>query len=163
VEILQDSKPYNKLKTVESLLEQVDSEYSKILGYKKQEALLKVDGFIEQVKTKVESVKSSPDLSNKALKPIQDIKKQLEIESSVPQVAYHLQESEVAFEQALDLINELISTPNGVPPQKIENVKLSSLTTTVIFETEQQVNDFINRLRDTLLEKIRKNNKVRVS
>jgi hypothetical protein len=161
-EILNSPRPYDKLKTVESLIEQVDAVYLKILDSKKLEATNKIGGFIEETKTHLNSIKAPDNLCNQALRPIQEIKKLLESETSVPQVAYHLQQADVAYGQALDLIVEP-SVVTGEPIRKIESIKLSTLMKSEVIETEQQVNDFVDKLRQTLLEKINQAIKVRIS
>ena len=162
-EILNNPRPYGKLHNVESLIEQVDSVYTGILNNKKIESLSEVVGFLDKAKSKLESIKAPDSLFNQALRPIQAIKKLLENETSVPQIAYHLQQADVAYGQALDLIVVEPPTETGEPPKKIESIKVSSLMKLEVIETEQQVNDFLDNLRQALLEKINQSIKVRIS
>jgi hypothetical protein len=162
IEILQDPKPYSRLKHVNSLIEQVDSEYSKILETTRKDALEKVQNLIDTVRKKSEEVKANADLSNQALKPLQDIKKRLEVETTIPQVSYHLNDADTRFEEALEILDKSVRDPDK-PVKKTETVKVSSLSNTGFFETEQEVENFINKLRNLLLEKIRQNSRVKIS
>ena len=154
-EIFNSPRPYSNLKMVEPILEQLYAKYLEMLDIKKQEALLKIGNFIGQINNKIELVKATADMSNNGLKPLQDIKKKLELEASIPQIAYHIQEAESRFNDGLDSLEPQTDEPGK--PTEIVKVQSS------VLETEQQVEDFVNSLRKTLLSKIQNNIKVRIS
>ncbi len=161
IEILQDPQPYNKLKYVKPLLEQVESVYSQILESKKRDALERLQHLISKLKEKTVQVNASADLSNQTLKPMQDIKKRLEVETSIPQVSYYLNESELRFEEAIEMLDRSIEKIGG-SEKKTATVKISALSPTGYIETEEEVDQFIDKLRDLILQKLRQNSRVKI-
>jgi len=161
MDILSMPRPYGRLCTVETSLNAIDAVYNQILDEKRQQGLSIVDARISSIKESLKNAKADDALSNKALKPVQDIKKQIEPETSIPQVAYYLQQLESLYEQSLDLIDK------SFPPERggdgvVETVKLSAVSRPEIIQDEQQVNDFVDRLRATLLEKVKKSIKIKI-
>ena len=94
---------------------------------------------------------------------MQDLKKKVYTEPSIPHISYLLQESQEKFEEAVDLIEEMSKPkppiePGSVPPKpkQIKTVKPADLAFKPYLETEKDVEDYVQKLLDTLIAVIKK-------
>lgn len=164
IDILNMPRPYGKLQSVDITIEAIDSVYNQILEQSKQHAVTEVDKNISLIKESLKATSADDNQSNKALKPLQDLKKQLEAEKSVPQVSHQLLRITPLYQQAIELIGPPVIEKTGKGGgEPVETVKVSLVQHPEIIDTEQQVNDFVEKLRHTMLEKINTSGKIRIS
>ena len=71
---------------------------------KREKALLSIDGKIAEVQTKLTATGATPELSNKALKPLQDLKTRLASQTSIAQILYLQGQGGDAMDDAMALI-----------------------------------------------------------
>lgn len=163
IDILNMPRPYGNLHIVETLIKAVDTVYNQILEEKREQALAKTNSTLELIKERLNTVKADDSLSNKALKPIQHTKKQLDTETSVPQIMYYVSQLESLYEQAIDLIEKTHPPVNPPTTDDVVTVKLSAVSPPEIIQDEQQVNEYVEKLRQTLLEKVKKSIKIKIA
>lgn len=110
--IAQMDQPYGQLHLVNDLIAQVEAVNSKIIEEKRQHAHQRIDGRIHQLQADLErSGIATPELSNQLLLPLQQLKQQLDQETSIADI--HLLHSSLADEkldEALQKLEQAVAT-----------------------------------------------------
>lgn len=143
---------------------------------------------IERVESALTEASAPPDLQNKALHELQLCKKRIDNTDSIPQLNSDQTEAETHVDDAYDLINQYIESQrkkeppkpvvppvNGKPtpppiavpaPKRTVTIShadiMADQTDTTFIETEDQVTQYINKLRDKLLNAVRDGDRVRI-
>ena len=85
-QIRDNPKPYGLVNRIEPLLASVAVVNEQLGDDKREKALLSIDGKIAEVQTKLGAAGATPDLSNKALRPLQDLKTRIASQISMAQI-----------------------------------------------------------------------------
>jgi len=93
--------------------------------------------------------------------PLQSIKKKIQSEISIPQIAYYVKESQEIYEDEWDEINHG-GDIGGDPKHLIETIKVSKLKQKPYLESESDVETFITQLKDKLMQAVRNKMKVKI-
>lgn len=127
-------------------------------------AVLEVDNLISQISKTLDEYKADPDLRNKALKPLQDIKKQLQQEQSIPGMFYQQNLAKEQFDNAIEVIeNEAGNKPKGgATPKPVKFIKPAVFATKNYIETEEDIEEFLKALKQELMEALKKNSRIRI-
>ena len=105
-QIDQADAPYGLLHKVTSLVETVEAVNNRILEDKRSHALGRVDQRIQQLQSEItKSGIGTPDLSNRLLRPLQLIKEELELETSIANI--FMLQSQTAQDKLDDSLFEL--------------------------------------------------------
>jgi len=189
--ILNDPKPYGRIKESEPLIATLRTANDTVIAERRAEALAKVDPQIETIKQDLAQIGVDADFSNHCMKPIQDIRKKIEIETRSGQLTNLVAEADDAAEVAHGAIEKAVeaaqktavvpsTSPNPVPvdvkpittpPTKIakpENFKprrqitAKSVTAKQYLETSQDVEDYLSALRKQLEDAIASNARIEI-
>ncbi len=178
--IYQLTTPYDQLKSINPLIEQVQKINSQLVQAKRQVAHQQLNGCIERVQTALTEASAPPDLQNKALHPLQLCKKRIDNTDSIAQLTSEQTEILSYEDDAYELINHhieaqrkqdthsKIAEPTVVlpPPKRTVTISHADLmagqTDHSFIETEAQVEHYINQLRDKLLNAVRDGDRVRL-
>lgn len=183
--------PYSQVQKIAGLVEAVDNANKALLYEKRSHAIGRLDEKIGRLQHEIEaSGIATADLSNRLLLPLQQIKKQLNDETSVAQI-YMLQ-SQVADEKlddALGLLNKAIQdererqkklaaapgnlTQTGTTkivvvaePKPVAEVSASALLgklqSGLYLETEQDVEDYVSALHKELAHLLKQGKRIRI-
>lgn len=180
--------PYSHLHKVAGLVESVEQINKSIVDKKRQHALARVDEKITQLKAEIDKHNiNSADMRNQLLRPLQLIKADLEKQHSITQIYYlQTQESDEHLNDSLYKLEQYLQQPAPAAPK--EDIKESSgnaptapatptpkpiieisaaqvysqLNKGAYLETEQEVNDFVQKLQQQLLEKVSSNQRIRI-
>jgi hypothetical protein len=163
-QILSAPKPYGMLKEVDTLIASVKKVNDVLVEKRREYAMEEVDKFISQISQALGEYKATPDLRNKALKPIQDIKKQLQQEESIPGMFYQQNMAKEQLETAIELIeNEAGKKPKaGTAPKPVKFIKPAIIAPKNYIETEEDIEEFLKALKQELLEALKKNSRIRI-
>jgi hypothetical protein len=148
-EILKAPSPYGMLQETDKLIEAVKAVNDRLVSEKKGYVVGEVDKGISQVKEVLVEYKADSGLSNKSLKPLQDIRKHIDEEKSIPAIAYGLN----LLREAVDDSIGLIEKEKGGDDKQHKPIKDFSPTTVqkkVYLESEQDIEDFITDLKSQL-------------
>ncbi len=120
-EILKASRPYNMIKEVEGLINVVSAVNAQRIAKEKELLLVKLEEKISFVAENLETYKATADVRNHALKPLQDIKKQVMDEQSIPNMHYQLNKADDAVDEAIETIEKEVEPPESggtgtIPP-----------------------------------------------
>lgn len=165
-EILTASRPYGMIKEVEGLITTVSAVNTACVAKERSQLLVKLEEKISVVSESLETYKASADQRNQALKPLQDIKKQVQEESSIPNMHYQLNQADEAVDTAIEALDKSVEPPKpGVIPQPAKQVKYVSAANCSpksFIETEQDANDYLDTLRKEIMTAVQNNMRVRI-
>lgn len=117
-DILKDARPYGRIKESAALIEILRGANEVVIAERRTEALAKVDPQISTIKADLGSIGVEADFSNHCLKPIQDIRKRIEVETHTGQIANLVSEAADAAEMAHAAIERAVAAakvPEPVP------------------------------------------------
>jgi hypothetical protein len=162
-EILSAKRPYGMIKEVEGLVNTVSAVNETILAKHKTYTTQALDIKINKVMEALDHYNAEPDLRNKTLKPLQDIKKHVQQETSVPGIFYQTTMANDEFEKSIELIeakNEKVDSKKPAKPVKI--IKPANFSTKNYLETEDDIKEFIEALRKELEVALREHARIRI-
>jgi hypothetical protein len=175
-QIRDNGKPYGMVNRIEPLLATVASVNEQLALEKRDRALLSIDEKLAEVQAKLSAVSANPDVSNKALRLLQDLKVRIANQTSIAQILYLQGQGGDAMDEAITLIEASIAvkTPHVTepgstsrPPQTgtanvpqalaktTKVVKASEFSTKTYLETEADVDAYISKLKEELLAAVR--------
>jgi hypothetical protein len=183
VQIRDNSKPYGQVSRIEPLLATVSTINEELTQARREKALLSIDSKLAEVQAKLQTTGATADVSNKALRPLQDIKTRLASQTSIAQILLLQGTGGDAMDDAINLIEastakvpHRVATPGDAtkPTQTGQpNVPLAVAKTTRVInaaelsskaylETEPDVDAFVTALKDELLTAVRAGQIVRI-
>ena len=169
--IRANQSPYAQVNQIEGLLAKVEKVNEKLAGEHREKALLAIEQKIKEASHFLSEVKASADLSNSVLKPFQDLKTEIAELSSISKIHYLQARGVELLDEAVDKIehaNKSKPTPPGEAPSSATQVKpvviikSSDLGFKPYLETEQEVDDYLKKIREELLKAINAGNRARV-
>ena len=171
IQIRDNLKPYGLISKIEPLLATVTAVNEQLAKVQREKVLQAINEKIIEVQSKLAAVSASPDLSNKALLNLQDLKKQISNQVSIAQILYLQTQAGEAMDEAFTLIevSQVIPIPPGggsnpqgpgqtsvPPPVKTTHViRAAELSSKTYLETEADVDTYIEKLKAALLEAVR--------
>jgi cell fate (sporulation/competence/biofilm development) regulator YlbF (YheA/YmcA/DUF963 family) len=161
-QIAESQQPYGEIKNVNGLIAKVKEVNDSIIEKERQSALTKVEEMIGQLNKVLDEKKADKDLRNKALYPIQENKRKIGSETSIPKISYLLgDELTECFHKALDEI-EVALQKGDHPIKQVKTLKPASLFNKAYIETQDEVEEYLDNLRKELMEAIKENKRVRL-
>ncbi|MDL1980389.1 MAG: BREX system P-loop protein BrxC [Deltaproteobacteria bacterium] len=163
-QILNAASPYKMLKEVNTLISKVETVNESLIKEKRTSAVFEIEKKISHVSDLLNEKNSEDDFCNKTLFPLQDIKKKIRSEYSIPQISYSVNEAQELFEEALENIDEAFNPDpeHEEKPKQIKTIKPASFKQKLYLETEDDVDAFVNKVRNELLEAVKNNIRVRI-
>ncbi|OEJ64563.1 BREX system P-loop protein BrxC [Magnetovibrio blakemorei] len=170
-EILKAASPYKLISNAEKLIQTVRNVNGQVLDNRRQHAIGKIDAHIEAVKDKIEGSGVSGDVSHTCLSPLQNAKKQIENETSIAQIFMTQNEASDLMYEAFERLDAEIATIEAkkkgddkpIPtPAKIKKVVKPSQMVNHFLETEEEVDEFVEKLRRTLKDAISNNQRIQI-
>ncbi|MEA3392476.1 MAG: BREX system P-loop protein BrxC, partial [Candidatus Marinimicrobia bacterium] len=159
-QILSAPRPYEMLKDVNDLISKVEAVNNGLIDNRRESAAQEVDNKIGQISTLLKDNNADPDFSNRSLYPLQEIKKKILTEYSIPQIiTYSVNDARELFETVLESIDEAFK-PLEKPGQKSKQIKIikpSNLKQKAYLETVEDVDAFVDKVKNTLLEAVKNN------
>ncbi len=172
-------EPYTKIQHIKPLLEKVAKINQQLISDKRSHALSRIDVRIQRIQDSLTHSAADSNLSNKALYPLQQCRKQVERTYSIPQIISEQGDADEHEEQAQALINQYIdalrqkpnvatpSTANEIkePPVAIRrtiSINPASYMPHNTIETEAEVNAYIERLSKELLSIVKAGDRLRI-
>ena len=164
-EIVNAPSPYGMLKEVSALVSKVEAVNNTLIDKKRETASQEVESRIGQVSALLKNYSADPDFSNQTLYPLQEINKKILTEYSIPQIiAYSVNDAQELFEVALESIEDAFKPTEepGQKPKPIKTIKPANLKQKTYLETVEDVDVFVNKVKDTLLGAIENNVRIRI-
>ena len=189
LEAIRDNPmPYQQINQIETLIQSVDAVNVKLVDAKREHALLLLEKKIAEVGGALDQAHAQPELRNRALSSLQKIKLDIAVQSSIPQIHYLQDQSGSALDGAMDMIAAALSAVPKAQPLAVKspgdnatviNVGSAPITQTVTpkparviraadyssksyLETEDEVDDYLGKLKAELLAAIRAGQRARI-
>lgn len=189
-QIRDNPQPYSQINRIEPLVATVTTVNEQLAQEKREKALLSLDSKLTVVQKHLQSSAATPELSNKALQPLQDLKARVAGLTSIAQILYLQGQGGDAMDEAITLIEAAaaaaVSTtklppvvastgdtakpvqtghPNVtavLPPKTACVVRAAEFSSQPYLETESEVDAYLARLKTELLAVVRAGHKARV-
>jgi hypothetical protein len=161
-EILAAPAPYGLLKDAEALIGTVSAVNSALLTGRRQQAVAKIDGHYATLTKDIAAAQGDAALRAACLRPLESLKQQVEREESLAHISQAEAEAVREFDAAIARIEEYttrqaaapVGKGNGqtttVAVKKQRVVKPAELVKTPYLETQDDVNAFLDALRQEL-------------
>jgi len=96
--------PYSSISEGARLIAEIDTVNNTIVAERRAHAFEKVDDLIGKIQAELDRNSSSPELRNRALLPLQQIRKRIETEMSIAHIFQFQEQARDAYDEAFDLI-----------------------------------------------------------
>ena len=123
------AEPYDQLRHINPLIEQVQKVNSQLVIDKRQLAHEQVNLHIERVQSALVEASAPLELQNQALHPLQLCKKRLDNTESIPQITSEQAEAESYEDDAYELVNRYIESQRKNEPEKNQLLHLLLIKT----------------------------------
>lgn len=164
------------------MLSAVEKVNEALASERREKALLSIDAKITEAKQALDAAHAEADLRNAALKPLQDLKAQLAGLVSIPRILFLQGRGGELLDEAMDRIAAASKAKAGVKPppaptgpggsapvpppapvaKPIRVVRLADLGAKSYLATEQEVEDYVAKLRAELLAAIASGHRARI-
>ena len=165
-EILNQERPYSQLKDVRKYISQVEQKNQALLEDERSTALSRIDQAIQDLQEVLDQGDAAQDLRSKAQGPLQEMRRKVEQEGSIPDIRYFLSRVPELLASARGNISQQdsvkVNPGDYEATPSIKQVRLSELGSTSTLETEEDVNSYVERVRQELLQVIQNKQKVQI-
>lgn len=164
-EILSAPRPYGMLSSSAVLISAIRERNDTLVEQAKGDSSSQIDKKISDVKSMLDEMNAEGDLRNKALYPLQSLKTKVDEEPSISNIQFLHDSAQDLYEKAIDLLETEKAGPEEEKPKMkpVKDIKASAFTSSKIYlETENDVEEFTQRLKAGLLEAIKGGSRVRI-
>ncbi|MGA1871687.1 MAG: BREX system P-loop protein BrxC [bacterium] len=162
--ILSAPHPYELLKEANDLIASVQDANDALIKKESELAIKEVDEKIGGISHLLAENTTQDDVKQSILKPFQEIKEKIQAECRIPHIAYIVKEVKEMYENTLEEIAESSKPPTtpDQPKKQVKTIKPASLTQKTYFDTEDDVETYIRKLRNELMEAIKHSMRIRI-
>lgn len=186
--IRDNPAPYQQINQIEPLIQSVEAVNARLVDAKCEHALLLLEKKIAEVNQALDQAQASPDLRNRALHALQQIKLEISAQTSIPQILYAQEQAGTALDSAMDMIADALSKAAVQPPPAVKApgdsatvihvdhtqaaqsiapkpakvVRAADLSSKSYLETEAEVEEYLAKLRAELLTAIKAGQRARI-
>lgn len=170
-QILNATSPYGMIKDAASLIQSVDEVNTALVTKRRDHVLQRIDVHIAKVEAELDTARAPADLRNQCLLPLQSLKRQVEAQSSIAHINQALQSASEAVDEAFDKIQAASEskkkpgTGETEPPVYVKKrrvVQAARLAPKGFLETQADIDDYLNELRQELESAINNNERVEI-
>jgi len=185
--IRANPNPYGQVNQIEALVTALEKANEVLAAERREKALTSIDAKLAEAAQALDAAQATPDLRNKVLKPLQDLKAQLAGLTSIPRILFLQGRGGELLDEVMDKIAQVQEVPKAPPaptppggpvkdgekppapaplpkptPKPTKVILVADLGGKTYLESEADVEGFIERLKDALLNTVRSGNKARV-
>ena len=182
--IRDNPKPYGQVNRIEPLLAAVAAVNEQLVKEKRERALLSIEAKLTEVQAKLgAAAATTADLSNKALRPLQDLKNRIAGQTSIAQIMLLQGGGGDAMDDAINLIEVAVAkVPSHVATQgdttkplqtgqanvpapvakTTRVIRAAELSSKTYLETEADVDTYVAKLKEALLAAVRAGQMARI-
>lgn len=162
-DILAALSPYGMLHEVSGLVATVKTVNDKLVQDARENAISRIDNKIAQLNKLLADANALPDLRNKALYDLQDFKKRIQADISIPSIAYSSNEAEDLYQEAVELIeSETGDGTEETPKKEVKTIRPAGLTAKSYLETEEDVEEFVGTMKEEMSKAVKNNKRIRI-
>ena len=176
-EILSARSPYGLIKEADALINTVNAVNSALLTGRRTQAIAKIDGHIATLNKDMAAAQGDASLRAACLKPLEALQEQVQKEESLAHITQAEAEAVKEFDAAVGRIEDFLrklaeqkkpkddgSGKHRQPPvvKKQRIVKPADIVKTTYLETSDDVNGFLDALRQELEKAIANNERIQI-
>ena len=176
-EILSARSPYGLIKEADGLINTVNAVNSSLLTGRRTQAIAKIDGHIATLTKDMAAAQGDAGLRAACLKPLEALQEQVEKEESLAHITQAEAEAVKEFDAAVGRIEEFVrklaeqkkpkddGSGKSTPPPVVKKqriVKPADIVKTTYLETSDDVNGFLDALRQELEKAIANNERIQI-
>jgi len=163
MQIQNAPSPYGMLKDVNSLVATVQTVNKVLITENRETAIKEVEDKINSISSLLDQHKAKGEMGNQMLFPLQGIKKKIQTEFSIPQITYFVKEAQLKYEEEWDEIEEKFKPVSDEGDKKKQvTIKISKFKEKPYLDSENDVETFITKLKDRLMQAVKNNMKVKI-
>ncbi len=175
--ILSARCPYGLIKEADALISSVNAVNSSLLTGRRTQAIAKIDVHIATLNKDLAAAQSEASLRVACLKPLEGLREQVQKEESLAHITQAESEAMKEFDAAVGRIEEFLrklaeqkkskddgsgNVPPPPPVKKQRIVKPADIMKTTYLETSDDVNGFLDALRQELEKAIANNERIQI-
>uniref|UniRef100_UPI0025FD0BE6 BREX system P-loop protein BrxC n=1 Tax=uncultured Thiocystis sp. TaxID=1202134 RepID=UPI0025FD0BE6 len=161
-EILSAAAPYGLIQEAEALIQTVERVNDALVAQRRDQILPGIDTQLAKIQVELDAAKASGDLRNQCLYPLQQLKGQVESQSSLAHIGQAAQQAIELGDAALDKIEAALKKPPGKPPKIGDQdappvyvkprrvVKATAFVPGTYLETQADIDAYLNKFRQAL-------------
>ena len=162
-QVAEAPAPYGLLKDVESHISAIDAINKELVAGKQAKIMAELEREINMLLTELDKLNADADFRNNVLYPLQKIKSSIQEETSIPRMSFYQDQFEEELERAWDKIEQAKLSSDPAKSEKvIKTIKLSSVAPRIYLESEEEVEKYVNMLKEKLLSALEENVRIRV-
>ena len=170
-EIQAAPSPYGLIKDAEGLIATVEGINKELVTARRTESAAHIDRVIAQVQGELDKAKADEKLRAACLGPLQKLRLQVENQESLAHITQAEQEADRALENALSRIEDATRKaepqPGGrdivvAPPRPRRVIRPAELMRISFLETQDDVEGFLDALRNQLSDAIAKGERIQI-
>ncbi len=188
--IRDNPTPYSQINQIEALIQAVESINANLVQSRREHALQLLDKKITEANQALDQAHAQADLRNYALRQLQQYKLEIAEQTSIPQIHYLQEQSGTALDSAMDMIAAAvkeaakpatspmavkspgdsatviniggIQTPLTLAPKPAKVVRAADFSSKSYLETETEIDEYLEKLRNELLAAIQSGQRARI-
>lgn len=161
-EIRNAQHPYAMLNEVTNLISKVKTVNGKLIEGKRAKAIADIDKTISKVNGMLKDKNADDVLQDKALGGLNEIVGKIKHESSIPHITHLLSMVDDSFREALEIIESPGREDNNKPAKEVKDVKPAEFLSKAYLETEEDVHEYVNVVKEELISAVKNNQRVRI-
>jgi len=178
-DILSAASPYGLIKEAEGLIYKVEAVNSSLLAERRTNAISKIDSLITTLNKDIATAQGDANLRSTCIKPLETLKGQVQKEESLAHITQAegeaVKEFDIAVGRIEDFVRKLaeqkkpkddgsgkVTTPPPPVVKKQRVVKPADIVKTTYLETSDDVNGFLDALRQELEQAIANNERIQI-
>src|ERR1019366_2292203 len=174
-EILSAPSPYGLIKEADTRITAVDAVNSSLLSGRQVEAVGKIDAHIARLNKDLATAQGEASLRAACLAPLKALREQVQKQNSLAHITQAENEAVKEFDAAVSRIEDALAEqeqpkgegsekPKPLPPvvKKQRIIKPTEIMKTTYLETPDDVNDFLNALRQELEKALANNERIQI-
>lgn len=175
--------PYGQVNQIEALVTALDKANEALAAERREKALNSISAKLAEASQALDAAQATPELRNKVLKPLQDLKTQVASLSSIPKIMFLQGRGADLLDEVMDKLAQvekdrtpispqaagkedgdipfpMAPLPPGVKPIRV--VRAADICSKTYLESEADVEGFVAQLKAELLATVRAGKKARV-
>lgn len=183
-QIREDATPYSKISRIEPLLTAVDAGNDALVQAQRETTLRTVDQRIDEASKALAQVSASAELSNAALRPLQELKVKIAGSAGIPAIQFLGNSAGDLLEESMELIRASLAktqaahsaaagktpatggvskpTPAAAAPKAAQTIRPAELATSSYLETDAEVDAYLTELKAQCTAVLKAGKRIRI-
>jgi hypothetical protein len=177
LDILVAPSPYGLIKEAEGLIGTVGTVNTALVAERRTQMVEKIDAHLAALTRDIQVAGADDGIRASCLKPLQGLRQRVGAQESLAHIAQAEAEALLEFDAAVRRLEEFVKKASEKPPEtpkpgekqqpkvvlkQLKKVEPAKLTQKTYLETKDDVNDFLNTLREVLEKAIDNDERIQI-